>query len=143
MSLPAERAVRAWANAQPGLVGADMPLALGVYLSQQRSPDSGSYAVLYRMSQAVLPVVAEDDAVDTARLSFMVYGGTEESAEAAAVALASTIQSLRGAPAPCPGTGINVLVHDNLSGPMFVAQPGAGGEQFSFEVAADFVLAAQ
>lgn len=140
MSLPAERAVRAWVNGQASLVGPDMPLALGAYLSQQRSPDAGSYAVLYRQSQATRTLAVETEAADTARISFMIYGGTEESAEDAACALATAIQTLTGKPAPCGTTGITVLASDNLSGPMFVPMPAEGGEQFAFEVASDFVL---
>jgi hypothetical protein len=143
MSLPAESAIRAWVNGQGGLVGPDNPLALGAYLSQQRSPGSGSYAVLSRQSQLARSPVAEDESIDNARISFLVYGGTEEAAEAAAVALANSIGGLTGRPEVCGDTGITVLVHDNLSGPMFVPMPASGGEQFAFEVAADFLLAAQ
>jgi hypothetical protein len=143
MSLPAESAVRAWVNAQGGLVGNGNPLALGAYLQQARSPDTGSYAVLARLSQMARSPVAEDEAVDTARISAMIYGPTQEAAEAAACAYANTVQGLTGRPAPCGDTGISVLAHDNLSGPMYVPMPADGGEQFCFEVAADFVLAAQ
>jgi len=142
LSLPAVLAIRAWLNARLDLVGPDQPVALGFFTTQQRSPDSGAYGVVRRSSQPVASVVAEDQGVDTARLSIIVYGGTEESSEAAAVAVLSAIETLTGAPEPCGDTGISVLVHDNPSGPMTVEVPPTGGEIYANEVASDFLLAA-
>jgi hypothetical protein len=144
MSVKAEQAWAAWVNTCPGLAGPGNPLAGGAFLGAQvRSPANGAYAVGSRLSQAVPAVVAEDDLVDTARISAMVYAGTVAEAETAAVAYANAIRGLRGSPVPMGDTGVWCLAHDNLSGPQFVAQPSAGGEEFSFEVAADFVMCEQ
>lgn len=143
MSLPAEQAVRAWANGRADLVGAGQPVSGGFYLLQQRSPASGQYAVLARQSVATPDVVAENDGqLDQARISALFYGGSQETAEAAAGAFASAVQSFSGLPAACGDTGVLLLATDNLSGPMYVPMPAEGGEQFAFEVGADFLLSA-
>jgi hypothetical protein len=141
MSVAAEAAVRAWVNGQAQLTGEGRPLSGGAYLGQQRSPASGIYAVLARSSQAAQQVVAEGPGdIDVARISAMVYGGTQEAAEAAAAALASAVEALSGSPQRAGDTGVLLLVSANLSGPMYVPMPSAGGEEFAFEVAADFML---
>lgn len=143
MSLPAEQAVRAWANSRTDLVGNGAPVSQGFYLLRQRSPASGQYGVMSRQSIATATVTAENAGeIDSARISTLIYGGTQEAAEDAAAAFASAVQSLTGRPVPCGDTGVLLLVHDNLSGPMFVPMPETGGEQFAFEVAADFILSA-
>jgi hypothetical protein len=144
VSIAAEQAWAAWVNAHPGLVGPGNPLAGGAYLGAQvRSPANGAYAVGSRLSQAVPAVVAEDGSVDVARITALIYGGTVGSAEAAATAYANAVLALTGAPVLMGDSGVKCLASDNLSGPMYVEQPSGGGEQFTFEVAADFVMAAQ
>lgn len=143
MSLPAEQAVRAWANGRTDLVGNGSPVSGGFYLLQQRSPASGQYAVLARQSVATPDVVAENDGgLDQARISTICYGGTQETAEAAAVAYANAVLSLSGRAVPCPGVPVTILASANLSGPMYVPMPADGGEQYAFEVGADFLLSA-
>jgi hypothetical protein len=128
-------------NSRPDLVGPGNPLAGGAFLSHQvRSPANGAYAVGARLTQAFAPLVAEDGSVDTARISAVIYGGTTESAEDAAVAYAGEVARLTGLPTLMGDSGVICLVHDNLTGPQFVAQPAEGGEEFAFEVAADFVM---
>ena len=137
MSVAAENAVRSWINSRP-IVGDGQPLALGAYLANQRSPDSGAYAVVLRNPEGGgRPMVAEDSALSVARMQAMVFAGTIEAAEAAAAALRSEIETLTGVPEPCGDTGVLVLVADNLNGPFAV--PGTG-EQYCFQVGADFVL---
>lgn len=144
MSVPAEQAWQAWVNGLSSLVGEGHPLAGGAFLGHQvRSPADGAYAVGARMSRTLPAVIAEDDSVDVARISAVIYGGTVAAAETAAVAYANAVEHLTGAPVPMGDSGVVCLVHDNLSGPMFVAQPSSGGEEFAFEVAADFMMAAQ
>jgi len=144
VSIAAEAAWAAWVNAQPALVGDGNPLAGGAFLAAQvRSPAFGAYAVGARQSQPLPAVVAESGEVDVARISAVIYGGTVDSAEAAATAYANTVLGLTGAPVLMGDSGVRCLASDNLSGPMFVEQPGAGGEEFTFEVAADFVMAVQ
>jgi hypothetical protein len=96
-----------------------------------------------RLTEQFAPFMAEDEAIDTARISAIVYAGTTEAAEDAAVAYANTVARLTGAPQLMGDTGVLCLVHDRLTGPQFVAQPGEGGEEFAFEVAADFVMLQQ
>jgi hypothetical protein len=142
MTAPAERAMRAWVNGQAGLVGPGHPLAKGAYTGHQvRSPASGAYCVVARQGGQDRSLLAEADVVATARLSFMVYAGTVESAEDAATALATAVNALNGLPEPCGDTGYQVLASDNVFGPSFVAMPAQGGEEFCFQVAADVVLA--
>jgi hypothetical protein len=141
----AEQAIRAWANsAAVGLTGEGHPVSGGFYLRQQRSPAAGQYGVLARSSIARPGPVAEDDGFfDQARISALFYGGTEETAEAAATAYASAVERLSGRPVPAGDSGLTILASDNLSGPQYVPMPAEGGELFAFEVAADFLLAAQ
>ena len=141
MSVPAEAAIRAWINAPAtGLSGNGAPISNGAFSRRARSPASGSYAVVQRMSIASRAVAEEDGAIDQARLSVMIYAGTQEAAEAGAAAYATAVQRLSGKPVPAGDTGVIILVSDNLSGPQDVPMPEGGGEQFAFEVAADFLL---
>lgn len=142
MSIAAEAAIRAWVNSKTALVGAGRPLSNGAYLRQQRSPDSGAYLVLARVPGGQ-DLVAEQDpgALDTARIAASIYAGTEEAAENAAAAYATAVQDLTGNPEPCPGTGVRVLVSDNVTAPAYVPQPADTGEPYCFTVTADFVLA--
>jgi hypothetical protein len=142
MAAAAETAIRAWVNARHSLTGPGKPLTRGAYLQgrQPRSPADGAYALLYSMPGARGDVVAEDSNPSVSRISAMVYAGTIEAAEAAAVALAEAWNDLNGRPEPCGATGVWVLVSDNLSNPAYIAMPGSGGEQHCFQVSADFML---
>jgi hypothetical protein len=145
MSLPATDAVRAWINARRDLTGEGNPLALGAYLTQQRSPAAGAYAVLARQETGTGGTLTAEPspALAIARVHAMVYAGTETAAETAAAALRTAWEELTGCPEPCGDTGTFVLVTDNHTGPLYVPMPGEGGEQFCFQVGADFVLAAK
>jgi len=141
MSVPAEAAVRAWINARTvDLVGPGLPLALGAYLRQQRSPEGGAYTVVWRNSEGVGSPVAEDGRIARARMQCLVFAGTEESAEAAASALRAAFETLTGMPEPCGDTGVTVLVADTTVGPFFINNPE--GEQFCFQVDTDLLLTA-
>jgi hypothetical protein len=144
MSMAATDAIRAWINTRRDLTGEGNPLTLGAYLTQQRSPAAGAYAVLARQETGLAALTAEPSpALAVARLHAMVYAGTETAAETAAAALRTAFEELTGCPEPCGDTGVLVLVADNHTGPLFVPMPGEGGEQYCFQVGADFVLASQ
>jgi len=142
MAVAAETAIRAWVNARPDLTGAGNPLSNGAYLRSQRSPASGAYAVITRDSSSARQLVAEGDGPSLARVGALCYAGTAELAEAAAVALATAWEGLRGIRQPCGTTGVDVYVSDNVAGPSAVPLPADSGEAFCFTVSADFVLAA-
>lgn len=139
MSSSAQVAIRAWLNARP-IVGDGQLLARGAYLREQRSPADGAYAVLTRTVEQPGGVVAEDGLVSMARLSVAVYAGTEEAAEAAAVAVRNEFEKLTGCPEPCGTTGVTVLAAANHLGPMFLPVAADSGEIYAFQVTADFVL---
>jgi hypothetical protein len=139
--IAAEDAIRTWANMRTALVGAGRPLANGVHLSPPiRSPAQGAWALASRVG-AGPGGVAEDGAVSVARIQFDVYSLDEIAAEKAAAAIATEIETLTGAPQAAGQ--VLILVHDNLSGPVFVPQPADSGEPFCFQVQADFMLTAQ
>lgn len=141
MSVAAQLAIREWINARTDLVGEGLPLEGGAYLREQRSPAYGAYAVILRTSEGVTSVVAEAAAeLGIARVQFLVYAGTEVKAELAAAALRKAFETLTGCPEPCGTTGVMVLVADNYLGPLFVPHVGDTGEEFCFQVNADFVL---
>jgi len=142
MSAKAEQAVRAWANGRPDLTGGDGsgPLGMGAFLRSQESPASGAYAVLAAGPTLRSAPVAEDGRISVSRVTAMIYAGTEEAAEDAAVAFGNAVQSLRGDPVAAGGTGVTILVSDNMTEPAAVPMPAVGGEQFAFVVSADFVL---
>jgi len=143
MSVPVETALRAWINARTStLVGPGNPLSNGAFLRDQRSPADGAYAMVERSAESPATVVAEDGWFTNARLNCMVMAGTQQSAEAAAAALRSAFETLTGMPEWCGATGIRVLVADNHLGPVNLPQPPDSGELFTFQVSADFVLAA-
>lgn len=143
MSLAAEAALRTWINGHSALVGDGNPLALGAYLRAQRSPGSGAYAVISRSSEGVTNIVAEaDSAFSTARMQCLVFAGTEQSAEAAAAALRTLFETLTGCPEPCGDGATIIRVADNHLGPLFIQAGADNGEQYCFQVNADFVLTA-
>lgn len=136
----AETAIQAWTNAQPGLTGDGNPLSRGAYLRSQRSPADGAYAVLARQPGAPALVAEHDPGLDSARIVANFYAGTIPTAEAAAAAWGTAVQALTGVPAPCGDTGIQVLVSDTVTGPIYVPTPPDAGEQYCFQVSAVFTL---
>jgi hypothetical protein len=140
MSVAALTAVLAWINARPDLTTGNLKRGAFIVDGGVRSPADGAYAELSRTVAARTTLTAESSNPSIARISALVYAGTVESAEAAAADLATAINSLRGCPERCGSTGVSILASDNVSEPMYVPQPADSGEQFCFQVAADFVL---
>lgn len=138
MSIPAETAIRDWINARAGLTGEGMPLEMGAFLRQQRSPETGAYVVVWRQSEGVSDLVAEESLVSVARMQFLVFAGTEDASEKGAAALRTAFETLSGCPEPCGKSGHTVVTSDNLVGPFFVDNPA--GEPYCFQVNGDFVL---
>lgn len=139
--IAAEAALRAWVNAKPYLVGQGRPLAGGAFLRQQRSPSDGAYAVVVRATGSSQVVAETDGGLCTAVVVFQTYSPSEETSETACAAIATAIEELTGLPQPCGTTGVRVLVHDKLTGPVFVPTPATTGEPYSFQVSAEFMLA--
>jgi hypothetical protein len=138
-----ESAIRAWINTNQALTGEGNPLSRGAYLAgkQPRSPADGAYALLTRANAGSgRQVVAEDSNPSLSRITALVYAGTIESAEAAAVALSEAWHGLTGVPEPCGDTGVTILVAANHIDPAFVPTPATGGEQYCFLVSAEFML---
>ncbi|MEU9888010.1 hypothetical protein [Sphaerisporangium sp. NPDC051011] len=125
-------AVRAWINSLDSLVGKGLPLALGAFRAADppRSPGQGAYALLSQVGGS-LELVAEEG-IGRARISATIYAGTDEAAEAAAVAYLNTLEALTGDPAPM-GDIARCLVADDITGP--VALPDLG-----YLIDADFYL---
>src|SRR5260370_91847 len=112
--IAADTAIRAWVNGKTGLTGAGNPLANGAFTRAQRSPASGCYVVLGRTGGSSDTVAEQDTNMSLVPMGFTVYGGTAETAEIAAAALASAIENLTGNPEPCGQAGVRVLVSDHL-----------------------------
>lgn len=129
-----------WTNSMAALVGVGQPLANGCFLQPPpRSPASGPWALVSRIGGGS-PLVAEDTAVTTARMQWDVYCNDEVACEAAAAGIAAAVENLNGSPVPT-GTGLLILVSDNLAGPVYVPQPADASEPYLFQVQADLVLA--
>lgn len=139
--IAAETTLREWVNGQPGLTGKGNPITQGAFLHEQRSPLDGAYAVVHRLAGPGQVVAEQSSELTTAGIAFLVYSLTEDVAEKAAKALATAIETLTGIPQRAGDTGVSVLVHDNLTGPVYAPQPPDSGEQFCFQVSADFMLA--
>jgi hypothetical protein len=138
--MTAAEAVRAWVNGPSGLSG-DGPVSRGAYLQSQASPADGAYAVLEQQPGPGEAPVAEPSPLQVARGSALVYAGTSEAAGQAAGAYADAVRGLEGCPVAM-GDAM-CLAHANLAGPSYVPQPGGSGEQFCFQVVADFLLTAE
>lgn len=140
MSVAAETAVRDWTNSLTGtLVGTGKPLANGAYLISQRSPASGSYVIVARQAGSEPAPVAEGTVFDRATILAEFRAGTHQAAELAAAAWASAVEALTGRPVPM-GDDVTCLCSDNLSGPHFIEPAPDRGEQYAFQVTADFLL---
>ena len=80
-------------------------------------------------------------ALGLARITAQAYAGTEEAAEEAAAAYARAVAACTGVPVPCGTSGVWILSHDQLAGPAFIAAAPNSGEQYCFQVVAEFLLA--
>lgn len=129
-------AIRAWINTHPTLSGAGKPLPLGAFRTQSRSPGQGAYVTLHRLDGT--DALIAEEAADQARIAGVVYAGTDEAAETAAVAYANALAALSGTPTPM-GDAI-CLVVDDITGPLLVDNQAGDGEQWAYEVDADFFL---
>lgn len=138
MSVAAEEAIRAWINALT-IVDPDAVIPRGAYLKMQRSPAWGAYIVLARTGAPAGPF-AEPGPVDVAHVDCAVYAGTQDAAENAAASLRSEFEKLTGCPQPCAGTGATILCASNYSGPVNIPVPADAGEQYCFQVGADFMI---
>ena len=145
--LAAETAVREWVNANRQLVPPHdapdpdrYPLARGAYLRSQRSPADGAYLVLATVGGAEPDVAEPGGALMLTRVTFRVFAGTEEAAEQAAAAVATALAALTGVPVRCGGTGVWILAHDQLAGPLFVPAGADAGEQYCFQVTCQLLL---
>lgn len=130
-------AVRAWVNAQRGtLVGPGTPIAQGAFRTQVRSTADGAYLTLSRVG-GTGDLFAESPA-DRARISASIFAGTDEAAEAAAVAYANAIEALAGRPAAMGDA--RCLVADNITGPLLVDNHDNDREQYHYVVDCDVYL---
>jgi len=123
-------------NARLDLVGAGRPIALGAHRAPIRSPGQGAYVLLSRVGGS--PDLLAEGSVDRARISAVVYAGTDEAAENAATAYRNAVEGLSGAPAVM-GSAL-CLVADNISGPLFLDERAGSGDQYAYAVDADFYL---
>jgi hypothetical protein len=139
--IAAQQAMRDWVNGKTDLVGEGNPLALGAFLRMQRSPADGAYAVLARNAGAPGAVAEPSPDLCTAGIVFQVYSPSETTAEAAAAALMSEIETLTGSPQACGDSDVWALVHDQATGPVALPQPADGGEPYCFQLSAQFTLA--
>jgi hypothetical protein len=137
-----ETPVRDWVNADSRLVGTGVddsaPLNAGAFTLAQRSPAFGAYAVITRDPAAqVAGPFAEDSTILGVRMAFDCYAGTIDKAEAAAAAVTDKLLALNGCPEPLAGSGLLVLVSDNVTGPVWVPQPPDSGETYCFTTSGD------
>lgn len=149
--LAAEAAIREWVNGRPDLIGdpeqADGdgagPVGRGAYLRTQRSPADGAYLVISRAlpGGSEAGVAEPSPSLGTARIIAQAYAGTEEAAEQAAAAYANAVAGCTGDPQPCGTTGLWILSHDQLAGPAFIPAGPTTGEEYCFQVTAEFLLA--
>lgn len=134
--VPAVAAVLAWINAHPTLSGPGKPLDLGAFRARPRSPGHGAYVLLFRLDGS--GALTAEEPADQARIAGVVYAGTDDKAEVAAVAYANALEALSGAHVAM-GDAI-CLVADDIVGPQFIDEHAGNGEQFAYQVDADFFL---
>jgi hypothetical protein len=147
--IAAEAAIRAWINGRPDLIGnpdqvnGGGPISRGAYLRLQRSPADGAYVVISRAlpGGSEAPVGEPAEELGTARIIGQVYAGSQEMAENAATAYANAVAGCTGRPQRCGQTSTWILSHDNLAGPAYIAAGPTSGEQFCYQVVAEFLLA--
>jgi hypothetical protein len=133
----AVKAVLAWVNSHPTLTGPGNPLDQGAFRTQVRSPSRGAYLVLARIDST--DALTAEEGVDQARIAGVVYAGTDEAAEDAAVAYANALCQLTGTPAVM-GDAI-CLVGGDIVGPQFIDdRAGSSGELFAYQVDCDLFM---
>lgn len=133
----AVKAVHAWVNDHPTLTGEGHPLDHGAFRAQVRSPSRGAYLELYRIDGT--DALTAEESVDQARIAGVVYAGTDEAAEDAAVAYANALSTLSGTHTPM-GAAV-CLVVDDITGPQLIDnRAGPGGDRFAYQVDATFFL---
>lgn len=135
MAVAAVAAVVAWMNSRTDLVGKDNPIPLGAFRRSQRprSPGQGAYILISQVGGS--PDLVAEGGVSRARISAALYAGTEDVAEAAAVAYAGALEALSGEPVQM-GAVARCLVADNIAGPLQVDAP----DEHLLLVDADFYL---
>lgn len=130
-------AVLAWVNSHPTLVGKGNPLDQGAFRNQIRGPSRGAYLWLSRLDGA--DALVAEDAIDEARMAGVIFAGTDEAAEAAAVAYANALSALSGTHTEM-GDAV-CLVADDITGPQLIDdQAGARNELVAYQVDATFYL---
>lgn len=131
-------AVLKWVNAHPTLTGRGKPLDRGAFRTvPTRSPATGCYVLLYRLDGSDA-LIAEEPA-DRARVAGVVYGPDDEAAERAATAYANAVAALSGRPVAM-GDAATCLVADDVVGPQLIDNRAGTGEQYAYQVDADFYL---
>ena len=133
----AVKAVLAWVNTHPTLTGPGNPVDQGAFRNQVRSPSRGAYIELARIDGT--DALTAEEAVDQARIAGVVYAGTDEAAEVAAVAYANALAALSGAHTVM-GEAV-CLVVDDITGPQLIDdRAGSSGELVAYQVDASFFL---
>lgn len=132
----AVKAVLAWVNSHTTLTGQGKPIALGGYRARPRSPGHGAYLTLHRLDGT--DALIAEDAADQARIAGVIYAGTDEMAETAAVAYANALAALSGTPTAMGDA--TCLVVEDITGPLLVDERAGDGELFAYSVDADFFL---
>ena len=133
----AVKAVLAWVNDHRTLTGPGRPVDQGAFRFQIRSPSRGAYLELARIDGT--DALTAEESVDQARIAGLIYAGTDEAAETAAVAYANALAALSGTHTPM-GDAI-CLVVDDITGPQFIDdRAGSSGELYAYEVDATFYL---
>lgn len=128
-------AVLAWVNDHPTLTGEGHPLDQGAFRGQVRSPSRGAYLELYRIDGA--DALTAEEGADQARIAGVIYAGTDEAAEVAAVAYANALCQLTGTPAVMGD--VLCLVVDDITGPQLIdGRAGSSGELYAYQVDANF-----
>jgi len=93
--IDAEKAVRAWVNANLALTGVDAPLPKGAHLRALRSPFKGAYVILVSVGGDGDADVVAELVYQRARISAEVRGVKKEQAAEAAIAYANAIMAVR------------------------------------------------
>lgn len=136
MALDVEGIVATWINSRDDLVGKDRPLVRGAHLKRIRS--QGVYA--YLLSVGTPNDLTAETPVARGRISATIYASTKKAAADAAVAYASALEGVNGAPQKAGD--YKLLIVDNISGPLPVDDQLTTREEFRYLVDADFWITA-
>jgi hypothetical protein len=134
MALDVEDIVRRWISNRTDLSGPGKPLTRGALLKHSRS--EGCYAFIIAVGTP--NDLTAERSVGRARISATIHGRTKEVAAKAAVAYATVLESLKGAPEQAGD--YKILVVDNISGPLPLDDHLTTREEFRYLVDADFWL---